>query len=73
MMSGANVYEVANTIQGALDVIKANPTKYLGQAPSARPQVYDTTRMLPEDYRRSLDEAFGDCGEAGDLDRRGPQ
>jgi hypothetical protein len=62
MAAGGNVYEAANTIQMALDHVKANPEKFI---PAAR-------QPLPEGYQQALAEAFGSCAESGDLSERGP-
>jgi hypothetical protein len=60
MASGGNVYQGLNCLQMALDHVKSDPLKFV----AARPQ-------LPEGHRLALEEAFGACGEGGDLGERG--
>jgi hypothetical protein len=62
MAGGMNAYEALNVLQTALDDVKANPGKYLSQAP----------RTLPPAYAEELTRVFGACGEDGDLGERGP-
>lgn len=60
MIAGANPYEALNLLQGALDKIKADTTKYLTPA-----------RALPPEYAAELDRVYGACAEDGDLSERG--
>jgi hypothetical protein len=62
MASGMNCYTALNTLQVALDDIKARAEFYL-PPPAGE---------LPAAYREELDRVFGACGgEDGDLSARG--
>jgi hypothetical protein len=53
MVAGANRFEALNILQGALDNIKADPTKYLTPA-----------RTVPKEVSEELNRVYGAGGTA---------